>query len=474
MDRIFDRILRATRGWRAEKRFQRLYTSLRSVDALSVLDPLLERVASSRLPPARVYELGRRLAFESAHREPVKVGVGLLGLFDLEDLTEQLMTLGRHEEFTLYVAVAFGNGLHDSEPAQWRLAQQVEGWGRIHLVERLANTDRPEIKDWILREGFRNSIMNEYLAHTAATTGDLAAALGGDDVDDELLAAAGDILSALIEGGPAENIDDYLDGPQATRRYVDHMATRARTIDDLLHLGDIAEFLDQDTDWDTRELRGWTSELRETLRTDCVAIIEHPGWRDMVEAGLQADDEVAFARADHAARLLGIPTLPARLSRLRSHPLEDSSWYHVPRLRRAGIATLAGQGLATCRQPPPSAIASPATVPWRQRRSPRGRARRGPTTMRHDHVAGTRSVIFNVGSPASVATSTAHHSPDTIGSSGRSTIVTSCHKIAGLSRLGGESKYPDWSVTQCECSWQAGPVLSDGAWCRNSWAVAIT
>jgi hypothetical protein len=126
-DRIFDLLLRAATGRRSRRRFRGLYEALRTVEALSVVDPLLERVSSSSLLPACVYELARRLAFESAHREPVKVGVALLGLFNPQDLADQLTILGRHEEFTLYVAVALGNGHADGEAAQWRLAQQVQG-----------------------------------------------------------------------------------------------------------------------------------------------------------------------------------------------------------------------------------------------------------------------------------------------------------------------------------------------------------
>jgi len=57
------------------------------------------------------------------------------------------------------------------------MAKHVTGWGRVHLVERLAKTEDAEIKEWLLREGFRNSVMYEYLAYIAATTGGLNDAL---------------------------------------------------------------------------------------------------------------------------------------------------------------------------------------------------------------------------------------------------------------------------------------------------------
>ena len=57
---------------------------------------------------------------------------------------------------------------------------------------------------------------NEYLAYIAATTGDLAGALAVSTPDSEVLTAAGQILAALFAGGPAKDIDEYLDGAIAT------------------------------------------------------------------------------------------------------------------------------------------------------------------------------------------------------------------------------------------------------------------
>ena len=67
-------------------------------------------------------------------------------------------------------------------PAIWKLAKAVHGWGRIHAVNYLADlTITPEIKDWMLREGFRNRVLNEYLAYSCATAGELKQALCRSD-----------------------------------------------------------------------------------------------------------------------------------------------------------------------------------------------------------------------------------------------------------------------------------------------------
>ena len=68
---------------------------------------------------------------------------------------------------------------------------------------------------WLLREGFRNEVMNEYLAHLAATTGDLYTALLDPEPDEALLDGAGGIIDALCAAGGA-SLDGY--APQRGHR----------------------------------------------------------------------------------------------------------------------------------------------------------------------------------------------------------------------------------------------------------------
>ena len=184
---------------------------------LSVVDPLLEQIVASDLPPAGIEALGRTLALTSGTRNAVKLGIALIGIVPGSSDRELLMTLGRHDEFTLYAAIALARRSDDAETALWDLARVVDGWGRVQVVRRLEGTQRPDIRDWILRTGFRNTIMDEYLAWTAATTGGLVAALEAPEPDDEVLVAACDIVSALIAGGPARDIDDYRGGAAGAR-----------------------------------------------------------------------------------------------------------------------------------------------------------------------------------------------------------------------------------------------------------------
>lgn len=188
----------------------KLYRLLEADEVLSVVDNVLESL-QERAVPIEPY-LNSYLVFllrRSIHRGPVKFAIALLGAIRDEDAIQPIRNLGLHEEFTLYTAVALSNYYEDPEIELWELAKKVDGWGRIQLVEQLADARNSDIRNWILRDGFRNSIMYEYLAYLAATTGDLKRALSKGFVDEELLIAASEIISALIAGGPAEDMSCY-------------------------------------------------------------------------------------------------------------------------------------------------------------------------------------------------------------------------------------------------------------------------
>lgn len=325
-EEVFQLVQQAVAGNGGARAFGRLEQRLGNSDTISYIDPLLERIQASHMPADGVEALGRRLATQSRGRNAVKLGIALLGLVQGADNRALLMILGRHEEFTLFSAVALANSESEPEQALWELAKVVEGWGRLHVVERLKDTQRREIRDWILRGGFRNQVMNEYLAYIAATTGGLAVALETDDPDDELLTAGCDIVSALIMGGPAEGIDDYTDAPRAVELLIRHLDRRATTLHQFLAIDDIERFLADDERSQKREEHGWSPALREALLTVCREIKARPMWIDLAKRGLEVDDPMEFYQAQRAARALGIDTFDAHVRRLTADPL-GTDWF---------------------------------------------------------------------------------------------------------------------------------------------------
>jgi len=57
--------------------------------------------------------------------------------------------------------------------------------GQIHAVERLEPTS-DEIREWILRKGCANEIMDAYLGLECGNKGNLIGALRHGSIDDEL------------------------------------------------------------------------------------------------------------------------------------------------------------------------------------------------------------------------------------------------------------------------------------------------
>src|SRR6185437_5989818 len=308
-----------------------VYQHVIAAHVVSIIDPVIEALLNEGgIGHDRLYELARSFVTESPDREPVKFGIALLGLFRQPDDQELFQTLGRHDEFTLFCAVAITNSSEDHDEALWRLAGNVTGWGRIHAVERLARTENPAIKDWLLREGFRNSILYEYLAATCARAGGLLAALSEDRVDRGLLTAAGEIIQALIVGGPAEGIDDYKDARPVIESYLGHMASSAEALEDFLHVNSIKGYLDEeDSRWAGRYEAGRTAGCRDALRSACASILGRPEWSDRVRAKLVSEDELEFAHADRAAKALGIDTWDIHWRRLQQKPADPGRWYHV-------------------------------------------------------------------------------------------------------------------------------------------------
>lgn len=310
-----------------KRRLRKLYEVLSKDDALDYVDPMIEHLAKHQPSTAEIAAIGTWLATESPDRGPVKIGIALLGITGAPDGT-LLHELGAHEEFTLFSSVAFSNSRADPEPDLFTLGKAVSGWGRIHCVERLSTTDNPEIQQWILRDGFRNAVMYEYLAYIAATTGDLATALDSPKPDRELLTAAADIIQALIIGGPAENVDDYDDAPLAVDRFVRHMAVRAEAVADFLAVSDIHRFLESEHGWEQRLTGLWSDNRRTELTAICAEILGWDKWPVIVTEELASEDRQTFWQADRAAQVLGIDTFDRHLQSIDSDPL-DGSWYQA-------------------------------------------------------------------------------------------------------------------------------------------------
>ncbi|GAB2568638.1 hypothetical protein [Nocardia heshunensis] len=304
-----------------------LHDRLAGCRALDIADDMVRELRGRELPTGELRSLARALAECGTRRNAVAVGIIILGVAGDQRDRELLLTLGHLEDLTLYAAVALANTQPDRDSALHHLARNVDGWGRIHTVERLAGTQDPAIKAWLLREGFRNCIMNEYLAHLAATTGGLYHALLESDVDAELLDGAADIIDALVSwGGPAADIRHYPDALPVLGRFGELLdsappnLTRIGAAHGLKFL--LRKELPPELDWPPAAV--------SRLRDHYSALLSRSDWSDHVRSVLATpDSEFELNRALQCSESVGIDAYPYALARLRTGVRSGYTWQWV-------------------------------------------------------------------------------------------------------------------------------------------------
>lgn len=317
-------------------RFARLYETASAQQALSYLDALLIALQGRRdLHRARLAELARWMAREAPDREAVKLALGLIGLAGRADDLDLLLTLGRHDELTSFAAVAIWNTRPRPERALWRLGRSVEGWGRIHVVGHLTSARDPEIRRWLLLEGYENSVLSEYSALICATTGDLVGALRETEPGAAVLDAAADLLAALVsEHRPAAGIEEYADGLEAVERFLDHVAACEPSLRQLAGAAAIERFVhdDRQTDRSHPGLEAWTAERRAEIAAAAAGVLSGAGARRAVDEGLASADRMSFHLAVAVGPRVGVDPWDAVFARLEGG---EDRWYEAMQTDRS-------------------------------------------------------------------------------------------------------------------------------------------
>jgi len=346
-DQVADEVLRALHSLTEEAtagRVATLYALLAEQKAQDYYLSLLNSISQDPdLDWSRIYSVAIWLAERAPDREPVKVAIAILGLYQgREERVSTIRTLGRHEEFASYAATAL-DGEKNVEKNLWERAQHVDGRHRIQLVDKLAGTRNERIQAWMLREGYEKDAW-EHLAHeystpyTCATTGDLLGALHSSVPDEALLAGAADILQALIDGrwGPAEGIYEYVDAAPTTELWLGHLQKRNCGVRQLAVADRIRQFLTDDLpkdldgaleseeqDLEKNTVFDWM-ERRDDLLQQVYAILSHPGWEDEIRKSLASPDYPTFRAAVQSARALDVEGRDICFERLRQR---EVNWF---------------------------------------------------------------------------------------------------------------------------------------------------
>jgi hypothetical protein len=265
------------------------YEKIISDNIASYSHEFIEQFLEAQFDESLVQQEAIWLLEHAAHREVVKFAIIVLGCTNCEKYKSLLFTLGMHEEFTSYVIFALKNGTIEANKQIWLLAQVVHGWGKIVAVDQL-EARTPEIKQWLLIKGCKNIILNEYLAYTCATNGELDVALYEETISKELYDGAGIIIVALINESTPQGIEDYPYASAVLSRFIHHAHLHCKTIEDFYPIMKISEFLQADQDvWEERFNDSWKQHEYTSIQQAIQPLINDPKWPQLVMDVLQKD-----------------------------------------------------------------------------------------------------------------------------------------------------------------------------------------
>jgi hypothetical protein len=320
---VFRQLIRTVKH-RDPLAFNILHGYLLEHQAIHYVDELIPLVAGSvEDHGGDIALLGRHLLMNAADREVVKFAINLIGVCGGDEDHSSLLTIGAHAEFSLFAVVALGHAGGDIR-ATWEMAKQTKGWGRIQCVERLdSEFDDADIKEWLLREGFKTAVMTEYLAAICARRGGLLEALESDLVDRGLLDGAAEILAALARGKPGEGMSGYAQSACSTERFLAIIEQHeSPSVHWLLACRDIERFAR--TKSDDYTAGGWTHEVLARCAQAVALIRSRPVWHNVVAKGLESDVDYEFNSAAEAAQIIGTDPWENRFRRLLSG---KDQWY---------------------------------------------------------------------------------------------------------------------------------------------------
>jgi hypothetical protein len=276
----------------------------------------------------------RTILLETRSRDEFKFAIAIVGSYGRVEDGDVFRAIARHEEFTFNAAMALAYGVEDFVGEWLALLPDVSGWGATELSGLLSHTEDERVHGVLLRRGA--AIGN---ALDLAVRCRLHEALISDDVDDLLLRGARSILDGLTWSfTEPESLFDYPDAGVAVERFLELLADRASTLDELITAYELGFFLEPEDDAPDPEEReralasvGFDDARIERVQELSRTIVARPEWRTMTAAALASDDRGERGLAIEAAVRLRIPLRDHLVRCIESDPNDSFAWYHLTR-----------------------------------------------------------------------------------------------------------------------------------------------
>lgn len=213
---------------------------------LPVMDAVQDWVFEhpEKLSPEALGRFCMTLLVQSEDVESVKFAITILELLDREEsqeLKDILLVLAASEELTLFCLFLLGS-FEEGNALIYSVAKRLKGWGRIHAVSML-KPENDEMAQWLLEEGWQNTIMPEYSAIVAIKRGGLLERLLSDKVGRQDFILAGKLIGSSLEDNPVPGLSKYKKTNQLLGLYLQLADTYAAGLEDYSNIFDIRDFL---------------------------------------------------------------------------------------------------------------------------------------------------------------------------------------------------------------------------------------
>ena len=213
------------------------YKNNKNNTILGTIDEFLSwiRENSKEYNAELIFKFGANAMLCGQQVETVKIGIALLGLFNLTEedkITEAIKQLALSDEFTLYCDIALSN-LKDINNYRFELAKKLHSYGKIILVPKLEVSNK-EIEEWLFRYGCENEADNGWLAIDVAEKIDLPKYIKENELLESDIEGLNNIIDGLIEEGPKKGISVYKQKDELFNAIVDKFTKHfEKTIDDV-------------------------------------------------------------------------------------------------------------------------------------------------------------------------------------------------------------------------------------------------
>ena len=285
-----------------QKNKNNLYEKIYTTPLITVFFALAGQLRGEKLSYDLLH-LAQEWFYTAKDREAVKFAYLICGLIGLdqvrksfsEHLYNDLFTMARCEEFTIFLCMACQLSNTYPQKELWFLARHTEGWGKA-VILLLLQYRTPAQRRWLLKNGMELRIFWPPLAPLVINESELPRMLQEKEIPEDIyLAAANVIINYLIflvpNEGPADNpFEKSLMMPVRVtlepllRDFLRHAKTYATTPKNLLTIFAIKDRLELLA----TEKKGiaLTANAAQLLIGQCDSLIYYKDWEPEIRASL--------------------------------------------------------------------------------------------------------------------------------------------------------------------------------------------